>query len=87
LFVNEGGISFGAEPHYGLWINNELTRGRSFQCETFNNQQLSYKTDFEIMKLEVWGIIDPFANPKEEKIAFNELESQIYARERPLGNF
>ena len=66
LFVNEEGISFGAQyklkiaffhytfrPHYGLWINNELTKGRSFECETFNNQLLSYKNDFEIMKLEV----------------------------------
>ena len=39
--------------HYGIWINKELTRGRSFKCETYDNEQLSFNTDFEILKIEV----------------------------------
>jgi hypothetical protein len=63
LFINvsESGIMFGAGPFYGLWIDNELSRGRTHACDTFNNEPLSDITDFEIRKIEVWSVIDPFA--------------------------
>ena len=39
--------------HYGLWINKELTMGRSFKCDTYDNDILSLATEFEILKIEV----------------------------------
>jgi len=77
LFVSEEGFMFGGGPHYGLWVSNDLTRGRSFECETFDNKLLSYKTDFEILKLEVWSIIDPYTGPKQpRKESFSVSENQ-----------
>ncbi|MFT7800412.1 nuclear receptor coactivator 7-like isoform X1 [Arapaima gigas] len=40
--------------HFGLWLDSDLYRGSSFQCNTFHNQPLSSKQDFTIQDLEVW---------------------------------
>ncbi|XP_018612488.1 nuclear receptor coactivator 7 isoform X2 [Scleropages formosus] len=40
--------------HFGLWLDSNLCRGSSFQCNTFHNQPLSSKHDFTIQDLEVW---------------------------------
>jgi len=59
LFLNaseEGGILLGAGPQYGLWINKDLTKGRSGKCDTFDNSILSLNTEFQIIRLEVWAL-------------------------------
>jgi len=61
MFVSEEGMTFGSAPHYALWINNELFSGRSYASETFNNVQLSKYPEFEVLRVEVWTIIDPFS--------------------------
>jgi len=61
-FANEEGIMFGAGPFYGLWIDNELCRGRTHCCDTFGNKLLANNVDFDISKIEVWGVKDPFSS-------------------------
>lgn len=62
ISVDDQGIIFGSAPKYGLWINNDLTRGRTFNCQTFENTPLSYHEEFQIMTIELWTIIDPFTS-------------------------
>lgn len=47
----------GGDGHYGLWIDEGLTKGVSNHCLTFGNDPLSnFGTKFEILDLEVWRI-------------------------------
>ena len=48
LIIGSGGGS-------GLWLDEELTKGKSEVCMTFNNQPLSQETDFECAVIEVIG--------------------------------
>jgi len=61
MLTDHEGIYFGAGEHYGLWISNDMMRGRSFRSDTYDNDPLSFATDFEIMKVEVWSIQDPYS--------------------------
>jgi len=60
-FMSTGidGIYFGGGGSYGLWINEDLLRGRSRKCETYENEQLSCSFEFDITKIEVWSINNP----------------------------
>ncbi|XP_015228835.1 PREDICTED: nuclear receptor coactivator 7-like isoform X1 [Cyprinodon variegatus] len=44
----------GGGGHLGLWLDEELYRGTTTKCATFNNQPLSAQQDFNIHNLEVW---------------------------------
>jgi hypothetical protein len=47
----------GGDGHYGLWIDEGLTKGISNHSLTFGNDPLSnFGTKFEILDLEVWRI-------------------------------
>ncbi|PRD35836.1 UNVERIFIED_CONTAM: TLD domain-containing protein 2 [Trichonephila clavipes] len=51
-------FSIGAsEGHFGLWIDADLERGHSSECQTFNNDILASSTDFVIKTLEAWGFV------------------------------
>lgn len=53
-YCNMEGIGFGSDPHYGLFIENCLTRGSSHSCRTFGNDPLSSSKYFVIQKLEIF---------------------------------
>lgn len=60
------GYSLGAEDkqlkikisRYGLFINKDISRGSSYPCETYDNEQLSSSPDFQIYELELWAMDD-----------------------------
>ena len=39
---------------FGLWLDNDLYRGRSTACETYNSEVLSSSEDFFCVGVEVW---------------------------------
>ncbi|KAG2227095.1 hypothetical protein INT45_003825 [Circinella minor] len=45
----------GGEGKFGLWINDDLERGHSERCPTFENEALSITPEFDCIQLEVWG--------------------------------
>ncbi|KAJ3265169.1 oxidation resistance protein 1 [Chytriomyces hyalinus] len=45
----------GGEGHFGLWIDQDLYNGHSGPCQTFNNEQLSRKSEFIVQSLELWA--------------------------------
>lgn len=42
---------------FGLWLDEDLYRGRSHSCETFANDTLSSSEDFICCGLEAWGFV------------------------------
>jgi LysM repeat protein len=62
ILTAEDGLNFGGGNHYGLWINQDIQRGRTEHSDTFDNDPLAFGTDFEIIKIEIWSIKDPFAD-------------------------
>lgn len=48
-------IMMGSDPFAGFYIDNELKKGSSNICKTFNNEQLSYNSQFLLRKQEIWG--------------------------------
>lgn len=54
-YCNTDGIGFGADPHFGLFIDKSLTSGSSHACRTYENEPLSYNEHFTIKKLEVFS--------------------------------
>lgn len=49
------GVGFGSDDHFGLYIQECLTKGSSHSCKTFDNEILSQKNHFKIKRLEVFG--------------------------------
>ncbi|CAG5133035.1 unnamed protein product, partial [Candidula unifasciata] len=42
------------EGVFGLWLDSDLNKGRSYPCTTFMNDVLATEEDFSILQLEVW---------------------------------
>lgn len=53
-YVSAEGIGFGSDPHFGLFIDSNLSKGSTHACKTYSNDVLSTKTHFTIQKLEVF---------------------------------
>uniref|UniRef100_A0A4W3JBD9 TLDc domain-containing protein n=1 Tax=Callorhinchus milii TaxID=7868 RepID=A0A4W3JBD9_CALMI len=57
-FFIKGGLDSlaigGGSGRFGLWLDEDLNRGRSNSCPTFNNSILSKVEDFNVRDLEVW---------------------------------
>ncbi|KAL7864513.1 hypothetical protein AOLI_G00159330 [Acnodon oligacanthus] len=47
----------GGRGKFGLWLNSDLIRGRSQNCDTFYNDILSTKEDFLVNEIEVWALV------------------------------
>jgi hypothetical protein len=50
-------IAVGAGGHFALWLDEELHRGTSGDCDTFRSKCLSSAADFEIGYVELWGFV------------------------------
>lgn len=46
-----------SEGHFGLWLDDDLFRGRTNSCQTFANDPLCAEQDFEVKSLEAWGFV------------------------------
>lgn len=47
----------GGEGVFGLWLDEDLYRGRSHSCKTFGNETLSGNEDFICSGLEAWSFV------------------------------
>lgn len=45
-FSDEDGFGFGADNHYGLFVDESLKKGFSYSCKTYNNEPLSDSSHF-----------------------------------------
>ncbi|CAG0890677.1 unnamed protein product [Cyprideis torosa] len=48
-------ITVGGGNGQGLWIDSEIRYGKTERCDTFGNEPLTAKKDFEVQVLEVYG--------------------------------
>ncbi|KAG8178062.1 hypothetical protein JTE90_026015 [Oedothorax gibbosus] len=46
-----------SEGQFGLWLDDDLFRGRTNSCDTFGNDPLCPEEDFEVKSLEAWGFV------------------------------
>lgn len=60
LMCDTEGIGIGSDPHFGLYVDKELTQGSSHRCKTFSNDPLSDRSHFVIKKIELWGFLQPY---------------------------
>eukprot|EP01017_Pseudomicrothorax_dubius_P046749 TRINITY_DN8281_c0_g1_i2.p1 TRINITY_DN8281_c0_g1~~TRINITY_DN8281_c0_g1_i2.p1 ORF type:complete len:188 (-),score=28.62 TRINITY_DN8281_c0_g1_i2:4-567(-) len=63
IYADADGFGFGADPGFGLFIDKELLKGHSAQCQTFDNPVLAASRDFDIAKLEIWALVDELEVP------------------------
>lgn len=54
-YCNKDGVGLGSDPHFGLFIEENLQSGSSHKCLTYSNEALSSKEHFSIKKLEVFA--------------------------------
>lgn len=64
LHCNKDHIRIGGSQAKGfgaaLWIDKDLSNGRSMKCETFDSDILSSHEDFTIANIEIWGFSSSF---------------------------
>ena len=61
MYSDDKSIGMGgskAKGRFGLFLHSDFKKGSSCPVEIFNNRVLSSKTDFRILALEVWGIVE-----------------------------
>lgn len=51
----ETSIAMGGGGAFGLYVEDDFSRGSTGQSETFSNDPLSSHPDFEVVNLECWG--------------------------------
>lgn len=59
IFCDGNGLGFGSDPHFGLFIDQCLTKGSSHACKTYSNDVLTTESHFGIHRFEVWGFKKP----------------------------
>jgi hypothetical protein len=47
----------GGGLHYGLSLDESLSKGTTGCCKTFNNPPIGGRPTFEVRNLEIWAII------------------------------
>jgi hypothetical protein len=52
-YSDHEGFGFGADEHFGLYVQENLSKGSSHPCKTYANAILSNKNHFAIKDLEV----------------------------------
>ena len=50
------GIGGGAYGRFGVYICDDFYKGSSSKSSTFDNERLSFDSDFICANFEVWGI-------------------------------
>lgn len=50
-------LALGGAPRYAISLDNELLRGSSGLSESFGSPCLASQEDFEIGKVELWGLV------------------------------
>lgn len=50
-------LALGGAPHYALCLNGDLEFGSSGESDTFGSPCLAGSEDFEIGRLELWGLV------------------------------
>ncbi len=55
LHCSSEGLGFGSDPHYGLFIEPDLTKGSTHACKTFANDVLGSHSHFVIKRIELWS--------------------------------
>lgn len=60
VYCAADGLGLGSDPHYGLFIDPELTRGSSHACKTYSNDVLTAVSHFAIKRIELWSIRDQY---------------------------
>lgn len=88
---------------FGLWFDEDLYRGRSHSCRTFDNETLSEKEDFICTGLEAWAFVwssnsfdvaghiqGEVFNERRSKMTYNHVTSirkQTWLINYPISNF
>lgn len=57
MAANAKMITIGAGNGVGLWLDENLTKGKTERCDTFNNKPLCTSGDFACSIVEVIGFI------------------------------
>lgn len=57
IFPSREFIYFHRGGNHAIWLDNELCRGRSGQCLTFGNEQLTETEDFLCTRVDVFGFV------------------------------
>ena len=50
-------LAMGGGPHYALSLDGDLLRGTSGICDTFGSPCLACAEEFEIGRVELWGLV------------------------------
>eukprot|EP01132_Coremiostelium_polycephalum_P006110 gene6110-7614_t len=79
-------LGSGNKGGFGLWIDEDLLYGSSSKCDTFNNEVLSYSTDFKVLEIEVWSPISSRAQKKKEVNA-TDFFGTSYTYKAPPKNY
>ena len=54
-YADSEGLVVGAGDKYGLFVKGDLLSGSSYECDTFDNEVLSYTNDYDLRFIEIWG--------------------------------
>jgi hypothetical protein len=61
MYSNEKSIGLGGshiKGRFGLFLSGDLYKGSSVECDSYQNEVLSGKSDFKCCHLEVWALED-----------------------------
>lgn len=56
VYCGSDGVGLGSDPHYGLFLEPEMTRGSTHACKTYANDVLSAVNYFVIQRIELWKV-------------------------------
>jgi hypothetical protein len=56
------GIAVGGGGHFGLYLDQDLSKGSSDHCKTFGSHCLAHATTFDVVAVELWGLQSPLEN-------------------------
>jgi len=71
-FYHDNGMGIGGtEKQYGLWLDIDFFKGKSYPCDTFNNPCLAHDNEFSSKIIECWGLI-----PQDKLKMIQEFEQQ-----------
>lgn len=51
-----GGVGFGSDPNFAIYVDQELEYGSSGKSSTYGNPPLTDAEEFELLRMELWSI-------------------------------